>query len=343
MDLLMLNAVFEPVRYISAPLNIQWTRRYFEPGEFSIQITAGEYSAEYAYVSVSDRPELGIIQKIEYSRTYRGATVQLSGLFAEALLNEKVFYPRYTGRGSAETLCRNVFTAYKDDLPISLGTAAGLGSSAELDKLGDIIGKTLAELLKTQGLAHRVRWDNTAGELLYEVWAGKNRTQSQTVNSWAVFSQALGTLASPKYTLDDSAWRNYFVIQANKENGIITETLDLSGGGRKRVHYIDKLSSAPAEGQTTEQFRASLRQELAEAADKYAIAEEYSITAAAAAGIDYLSGYDLGDVCDIVIDDIGKSEQSRIIEVREVWKSGQHTVEPIFGTGIPTIYRRVRL
>lgn len=75
--------------------SLRWVRRYCEPGEFEMVVPANLYSPTWAFVYTDSRPEMGIIQKVEYqddSQVYGGIdSVTLSGYFFEVVLNNIVF------------------------------------------------------------------------------------------------------------------------------------------------------------------------------------------------------------------------------------------------------------
>ena len=73
-----------------------WHRRYYGVGEFQMQVRSSLYSTDWAYVYCEDRPETGIIQKVEYDDTTEGPrngedTIIVSGFFLEEVLNRLVF------------------------------------------------------------------------------------------------------------------------------------------------------------------------------------------------------------------------------------------------------------
>lgn len=76
--------------------SLVWRRRYYGVGEFQMQVRSSLYSTDWAYVYCEDRPETGIIQKVEYDDTTAGPrngedTVLVSGFFLEEVLNRLVF------------------------------------------------------------------------------------------------------------------------------------------------------------------------------------------------------------------------------------------------------------
>ena len=73
-----------------------WHRRYYGVGEFQMQVRASLYDPSWCYVYADDRPETGIIQKVEFDDTTEGPrngedTIIISGFFLEELLNRLVF------------------------------------------------------------------------------------------------------------------------------------------------------------------------------------------------------------------------------------------------------------
>ena len=107
MNLAFMDASFGIIKYIKY-INLQWTRRYYEPGEFSVQLPASEYVSDAVYLYTKDRPEVGIIQKREYADGYDGEVMQLSGFFYEYKLNDKITFPRFDRSGNIEDLARAI-------------------------------------------------------------------------------------------------------------------------------------------------------------------------------------------------------------------------------------------
>lgn len=75
--------------------SLRWVRRYCKPGEFEMVVPANIYDPSWAYIVCDDRPETGIIQKVEFtdsSQVYGGIdSVTVSGFFLESILNNIVF------------------------------------------------------------------------------------------------------------------------------------------------------------------------------------------------------------------------------------------------------------
>lgn len=310
---------------------LQWNRRYYEAGDFAVELPMSVYDTSWAYIGTNDRPELGMIQKLqEYGEG--DVNVLISGFFCEKMLDDKTCYPRYIGDApKTETAVRNIFTKYKDDLPITLAPANDplLGDRTQSDFSDDEMGKKLYAILESRECSLRVEYDFVNNRLELKVWKGVDRTQSQTTNPFQTFSSEFANITNKSLDLDDSAYKNYAIIPVNGDQANNREQqvyyLDWSNGGYKREIVFDMRSSKPEDGQSMADFKDAILQEAAEKLATYAKVEEVNIVQAGNVG--YLIDYDLGDKCDVILTDVGIQMETRIVEVQEVFKAdGGHNV-----------------
>lgn len=349
MNLALMDKDFKIIKYISF-INLQWVRRYYEPGEFSVQLPASEYDGDAVYIFTKSRPELGIIQKREYADGYDGEVMQLSGYFYEYKLNDKITFPRFKQTGNIETLARSIVSTYKDDIPLlQLGPANSplLGETLTKQSTGAGLATLLFEMLQTQELSYRVVYDYTANTMSFEVWKGKDRTQDQNENSFVTFSEGFRNMQNEEVTIDSSNFKNYAVVVGNgkyEDGNQIVAYVDLraSEDVYKQVLYVDQTGTTyDASEQTMAEYMAQLCQagleELAQYTDVTNVTFETLDR-----GLTYLEDYDLGDKCDVVLDSIRESYTVRIIEIDEVFKEGKHTITLQFGDKVPTIYSKAR-
>lgn len=335
MNLIGLDAAFVPIATLSC-LNIQWNRRYYEAGDFLLQLRAADYHADIAYVYTPDRPETGMVQKVETERTVKGDFVLLSGYFLEGMLNWKVAYPRVSLTGNVAALCRAQVTQRFAEQGVAVPAGQACGGEVTVDALGDALGDLLGGLLKLFSLGQRICLNHAENQLRYEVWQGLNRTQSQSVNAYAVFSQGFGNVDSITLTRDDSALRNY-AIAAYREGEIVLD-IRASPALPKRELYMDTALTA-ADFANQSALHAAVRTAAQRELAKHAGLINIDATVLGA-GERYLRDYDLGDLCDVRDDRLGLAFETRIIEVNEVWKEGAHQVWLQFGDRIPTAYPR---
>lgn len=344
MQLLALDASFHPVGYLPC-LNIQWDRKYYEVGQFSVQVAAGAYTPAMAYLYTPDRPETGIIQKVELTETIKGHFVQLSGFFLEAIPNDKVVHPTYTASGTVPQAVAAMLRQYKADIPLlTVADAPAGGETADWQETGGMLGTVAFTKLQTVQHSLRFLYDYAAGTITAEIWQGKDRTQGQTTNPFVTFSDGFGNLNEVIASRDVSNARNYAIVcgQDQAENRK-TATVDLSGGGYKRVLYVDARNQRwDPDKQTEAQYLDSLCQLGRDKLLDYLPIVNVDIKADAA-GFAYLKDWDLGDLVDVLVEDIGLDMQARIIAVHEVIKQGNHTVEIELGDKKLTQLQKARL
>jgi hypothetical protein len=177
------------------------------------------------------------------------------------------------------------------------------------------------------------------------MYKGVDRTQSQTENNFVVFSKGFKNLREITCEEDESNYKNYFVVGGTGEgDDRIYATLDLSDGGYKKQLFIDaKSKSYNEKKQTLAEYKEVLIQTAREKAEKYVKIQNIEFDADTNAGAKYLTDYDLGDKCDVVIEPLGLSYETRIIEILESWSKGEHKVTLTFGDKIPTQYEKARI
>ena len=327
-----LSRSFELVTANIPYFNLQWNRKYYEAGEFSLQIDASVYDTSWHFIMTHDRPEVGMIQKVSYDNEGGERLVLLSGFFAEQMLDGLVCFPRFiTDKAHTETavkvLCDKLTLEARKGI-VFVGNDSPLGDRTQLDFIGDKLGSKLFSTLETRELSYRVVADAEFRSLSMSVWQGADRRQSQSVNSWAVFSTSWGNVEKESVSLDSSAFANVCLVSANEE--AVQFEVDKSNGGERFEVYLDKNSEKPDDDQTAAEFRAGLEQE---ALEKLAsCVESIDIEIDNFGSEAYLRDFDLGDLVTVQLEDIALELETRIVEVSEVFKPEGHTVSLGFGS-----------
>ena len=94
MDLIFLDKRFNVIKFVEY-INLQWNRRYYECGQYSVQILAKDYENSFLYVYRNSEAELGIVQKVEHISEERGEFVQISGFFFRERTKQLHFTPDF--------------------------------------------------------------------------------------------------------------------------------------------------------------------------------------------------------------------------------------------------------
>lgn len=345
MQLIALDYHFQEIAQLPY-FNLQWTREYYAVGQYSVQIAAANYDPAMAYLYTPDRPETGIVQKVELTENIKGRFVQLSGYFLEAILNDKVIYPTYYANGSIPATVVAMLRQYKDDIPL-LSVADAPASHADetsWQETGGQLGSVAYTKLQTVQHSLRCRYDYEANTITAEVWKGLDRTQEQTDNPFVTFSDGFSNLTKVNASTDRSNYKNYAIVtgQDKAENRKVAYA-DLSGGGYKRILYVDARNERwDPDEQTEAEYLSGLQQKGLDKLLDYAVVNNVDIQASAS-GFVYLQDWDLGDLVDVIVADIGLAMQARIVTVQEVFKQNNHTVEIELGDKKLTQLQKARM
>lgn len=338
MDFIGLDSNFNLVRYLNC-INIQWNRRYYEAGDYEIEMRAADWDNSIKYVFTSTRPELGMVEKIETQHTIKGDFVLVSGFFLEGMLNWKITIPKQKSTGNISAACKTLVSARMYDTIITVPDEPNLGTADSFESEGEYLGDATYAALKDQELSQRIRFDYSTKELLYEIWQGLDRTNEQTDRTYATFSQSNGNLDELKLTLDSSGYRNYANAFYTDLDGVrqrVNVDMRESEDDVRRILYVD-TGIVQEEGDSTATVEASVTAEARKQLADYPNMVNID-SSVLQSNLFYLTDYDLGDKCDIRDDRLGLTYQTRIIEVNEVWKNNEHTVSLQFGDKIPVSY-----
>lgn len=321
--------------------SIQWNRKYYEFGDFSIVIPSSQFDKEAKYIYRTDRKELGMINK----KSYDDSTLQttLSGYFIEKKLDDKVIFPVFNGSGEITSVCSNIFNTYKEDLPIGIQEAIMMATGEKIDIqiTGEELGTKLYSVLQTQEMSYKIDYDFITNDLKLNFYKGLDRTQDQYDNNFVTFSKTFDNISSVQADIDDSNYKNYFIV-AGGEEGVnrVIEYVDLSNGGYKKKCFIDARDLQQQEGQSLDDYKLELRQRGLEKAQDYLDVKNMTVNPVTSSYV-YGVDYDLGDKCDIIINELGILMQIRIIAVYETIENGETSIELEFGDKILTKIEKI--
>lgn len=350
MELVGYDAGFNKICYIPF-LNLQWKRRYYECGSFSLQIRAVDYDPRVKYVHSAQRPELGMIERMETTQTIKGHFVQLSGRFIECVFDRQIAYPTIEGQYTVQTLADMILSqTYKPDLYTFIKGTIPRTDRLDVKWEKDEIGSAMAETLETIELSQRVTFDPDTKRLTYEIWEGLDRTQAQSLNPYAVFSDESLFVSSFSYIEDESDYKNAAMIlyedlppednpdteedESDVEPVILRENVTIGN----TTSYGRRWIAVDADYEDGSYVR---RQQGIEELQGSPLVQEAKV-AVIQTGLFYLTDYDLGDKCQLVSTRYKKDFTARITSVDEVWKQGQHQVTLGFGNQSQTKYKKLR-
>ena len=349
MRLIVLDKNFETLGSIPLFRTLIWVRRYEKLGCFELY-TSKDYFPLLnmgRYLYRNDADELGVIDEVNYSQADNGERgVYAKGNFAEKLLAQRVIEATVRLTGNVEAAMRSLVqgTAIEpseSDRKIKhlrLGEVKGVGGSVELQTTGDNLSEKLFEIGNTMEISHRVRYDYLTNDLAFEVWQGKDRRDSQDVNSWAIFSNSFYNIRNVVYNRNGSSYKNFaYVAGAGEGAARKIVIVDLRQPGEERLEiWVDArdLQEEDEDGNKIPPaiYEAQLKQRGKEKLAEYRKVETVNSGIDANANLIYKRDFDLGDFCTYINTEIGIATDKRITEIMEVYEGGAMELSIVFGT-----------
>lgn len=349
MRILILDDDFNTIGSISLFLSLIWCPRYAKLGYFELHCPTSYFSILRSgkYVYRNDRDNLGVIDDIQYAQTDAGEkTCYVKGNFAETLLADKVISKTATVTGNLEIAMRKMVTDFAispangEPIPnLILGELSGLADTVDTQVTGDNLSEWLYDVGNAAEISHRIRYDYLNNQLIFEVWKGKDRTDSQTENSWAIFSNSFCNIKSVQYEKNTSSYKNYAYVAGEGEGAdrvIVEVDTRASPDEMRREIWVDArdLQKQDSDGNTMTdaQYKVLLTSRGKEKLKEYPIVETVNSDIDAQANLVYREDFDYGDLCSYINTEIGVETEKRITEIMEVYEGGSEKISVTFGT-----------
>lgn len=361
MRLIVLDENFDTLGAIPLFRTLIWIRRYQKLGAFELYTTKEYFPLLNAgrYLYRNDAEELGVIDEVNYAQDDSGAReIYAKGNFAECLLQNRVIDETVTLSGPLETAMRNLVAKFaispKDSARsikhLRLGQVAGLTATVSSQVTGENLSEELYSLGNAENISHRVKYDYLTNDLAFEVWRGKDRRDSQTENSWAIFSNSFYNIKDAIYNRDASSYKNFAFVAGEGEGSsrvIVEVDLRENASEERREIYVDArdLQSDDGDGNvlTVAEYKALLIQRGKEKLAEYQKVETVTSSVDSQANLEYKKDYDLGDYCTYINTEIGIETAQRITEIMETYEGGAVELIVTFGNdGITTVQQLIK-
>lgn len=337
--------------------NIQWNRKYYEPGSFSIEIPLEQYSSKYKYIYTKDRPEMGVIEQVNYINQRGFKAVSLSGYFLEQEVNNHIVYRKGTSniingpewvnrKGNAEDVAYAFFDGFKQiqisdgenvrviELGIERSESLFRGKISEHERCGEQLGNKIYSILKPSEMSYRVNYDFEDSKKVFSVWSGYDRTQDQNENNPVTFSTRYGNIKNPNILIDKVNYRNACIVDNESEQAVYSRAVAEEKEDVDPVKFCYLRSAViRSEYETEDAFvNALISEGHTELNDRIkTVNVEFD---AMEGSYEYMVDFDLGDKCNIEIPEMEISANAVLIGCYEVIKKGIWSLTLEFGTPI---------
>lgn len=346
-DVYILDKNFQIMGIIDDFASLLWNEKYYDTGSFELHCpqAQGDLLKSNTYIIRNDDQETGIIQEFEYVSDDTGKKVIAKGPFLKAILADRVIdsTQKFTNLAASEVIkslvnrfCINPIDQKRKIPKLTIKQSEPLGAMITTQITGDGLLEAIERISLEQQLSANVTYDFINDQLLFNVWQGLDRTQSQSNNTWATFSEKFENIATTSYSRNKD-YKNYaYVAGAGEGEARVIEIVDqIKVGEPRRELYVDArdLQDTDKDGVSIPEatYRQTLHQRGLEKLAQYQPKETVETTIDPTSNLVYKVDYDLGDKVTYVDDIMGIVTEQRITEIYESIESESQKVEVIFG------------
>ena len=363
MELLLLDKQFQICGIIDDFSSLVWNRKYYECGNFNLQIGT-KYWEQYknaVYVYSKEFQETGILETLNYKTTTQGIEIQRSGRFLESKLFDRVINTTQNFKNqTTEDIVRNLvntFVINSGDRKIPnlvLGERKGLGKTRTMQMTGDNLLDKIYELCKEDELSIHLKYDFDNNKMVFEVWQGLDRVDTQNENTWAIFSRNFENILEDEYSIDNTKYRNYAYVKGEVEEETGTDSEGNTIKSKRRVDvivnrikegeerkelYVDardiQSEKTDDEGNSIKipetEYKEMLKERGIEKLNECNKVETSNFNINPISNLEYKRDFDLGDKVIYKNDELGFNIEKRIIGITESYENGNKTLDITFG------------
>lgn len=358
-DVYVLDKDYQIMGLIDDFITLIWARKYYDTGSFELHAGASHVALLQAgsYIYPSGSQDTGIIEEFGYtSDDVFGKKVVVKGRFLKAMLADRVIdsTQKFTNipagtiiKQLVNTYCIHPADASRKIPKLELADTAVIGETITTQITGESLLDAIERICLEQQIATHIRYDFINDRLLFTVWQGLDRTQSQSDNTFAAFNEEFDNIAAVDYT-KEHGYKNYaYVAGAGEGAARIIEIVDLIQPGEdRRELYIDArdLQNIDNQGNPIPEatYRQTLRRRGLEKLAEYQPKETIETKIDPYSSLQYGRDYDLGDLVTFIDNAIGIMAQQRITEVCEYIESGELRIDVVFGQEKLNIMQKIK-
>lgn len=343
MDLYVLDKSFNPIGIIDNASSVIWTERLYDVGDFEIYIPASYKNInllqqEY-YVSRMDSNMVGIIEHINLKTDAEaGDYLTVTGRDLKSILERRIIWNQTNLTGKTEMILRQLINenvispsmAARKIPGVKLGSIKGFTETHELQATGDNLLTKIIELCQASEIGWRVVLDEE-DNMVIDFFRGTNRSYSQTVNPYVVFSPEFDNLLSTETDQDITTLKNAALVAGEGEGTAqIRAAVGTASGLARREMYVEATDVSSNNGEiSSSQYLALLKDKGNEQLAAAVITLGISGEAVATLTYELNKDYFLGDTV-AVTNEYGISANTKILEVIESEDDNGYTVIPTF-------------
>lgn len=358
-------------------IEMQWNRKLYEPGNFTLYTTAQRWNPDIKYIRNTGRKEMAIVQKIIFEKKTEGNFITASGFFLEKMLEWGCNYNAKSLTATTSASVRSKIKDYlkesfnssdrKQLLSVSIEENSILPSSIDqsLD-IGTPFGNFLYSYLQDNNMSFFCKPVFGSDESKPLIGLSINLYRGKDKRDTVYFGEGYEDISQIDYVLDESAeYPLVGVVQevqeatgfsgvssVNTKDGVkhfIKETVVVESNkpsGLGASYPLRVITGNVADIEMVSANQAAIRRAMKQQA-KLDMLDHYKIETISADVIQnnflYLKDYDLGDIATVVIDDVEQMFVSRIVEASEIHRNNSIEVTLTLGTPQKSKYKKIQI
>lgn len=322
-----------------------WTTRYYSAGDFELCVNSDYYDiiTTNNYITRGeDYSHVGIIEDIQYKYDEDHQEMIIAkGRLLTGILGRRVIASQTILQGSVtdciqsliEENAINPASNARKFTGLSFLNTSSVSEVIDVQYTGENLLETIESICETNGIGLDLVLNND-GTMTVKLYDGTNRSYSQNVNPYVIFSDTFDNLLSAEYEKDMTEYATDVLVGGEGEGTGRTMVWASEGSNSGFSRYEKFLDASTAVSNDEIITQATYESQL----NGLGLNEITKYTTAFMGEVDF-SGVKLGtdinvgDICVIEYSKWGMSINSRLVEVIEsISEDGTYSAVPTFGT-----------
>lgn len=346
-----------------------WTERFNSCGDFELDalydpdlyrllVSANGLTKNY-YAGIRDSDVFMLIEDVTLTTDYEdGDKMTVTGRSLESILDRRIVYDQMTLTGSLQNGIKSILMANAISPSNVSRTIPGLSFITSTDSditsltintqyYGDNVYNVIEELCQANKIGFRVR--RVSNGYTFELYKGVNRTASQSLVPYVIFSPAYDNLINSNYHESSQLVKTVAIVASEYETTsgettitqrvVIEQQADSSSsptGLDRRELFVDGSSVNQRKDDdsgdlTLAQYKAALQGKGKEELNDYTYTKEFDAEVESALQFKYGVDYFIGDLVEIE-NEYGISSQARVTEFIRSNDTNGYSEYPTFET-----------
>lgn len=339
-------------------ISLIWRKKYYELGNFEVHIPVSE-NKDYSYIKkdMLVRKEqddvFGVVEYIKIETDKDGTEIiTVKGSLVDLYISKRIIWGTYNfNERNVEDIIKTLFTSQisnPSDSKRKIENYVFKSNNNLIEKTSiQVSYNNLLEVIQDicclNEIGFRTRFNFEDNNLYFELYKGVDRTITQDVNDYVIFSKEFDNILSQEYILDTRDYKNITLVAGEGEGSLrklVVYGENESGVDRNEL-FVD-ARDLKSEGTTEEQYINILADRGRIKLNENSIVESFDATININSNLVYKIDYDLGDKVSFVDNRFGIVINKRIVEIEEIYENSALKINCIFGDGQVELLKKIR-